>query len=301
MSVRYFAPILLASLLACAPAEPPMLAQAGNTFAPAALAQACEGRGGWSDPAPPAHLFGNTWMVGTCGITVVLITSDQGHVLIDSGPDDAAPLVVANIVRLGYRIGDVKLILSSHEHYDHVGGMAQLQRFTGAPVAALVAAAPVLASGKSASDDPQHVGMPDMAPVAVTRVLQDGEQVKSGPLTLTAFATPTHSPGSTSWAWTSCDGADCRTITYVDSNSTLTSGDYRFTDHPDRIQGINAGLARIAGMPCGILITPHPGSSNMFGRFTSGALMDDPAACKAYAARGQARFEERLASEASPK
>jgi metallo-beta-lactamase class B len=298
---KFSAPILLTSLLACAPAVPPAAATAGDAFAPAALVEACEGRSGWSDPAPPAHLFGNTWMVGTCGITVVLVTSDQGHVLIDSGPDDAAPLVAANIARLGYRIGDVKLILSSHEHYDHVGGMAELQRLSGAPVAALAAAAPVLASGKSASDDPQHIGMPDMAPITVARVLRDGELVKSGPLTLTAFATPTHSPGSTSWAWTSCDGADCRTITYADSNSTLTSCDYRFTDHPDRIRGINAGLARIAGLPCGILITPHPGSSDMFGRFTSGALMADPAACKAYAARGQARFEQRLASEAAPR
>lgn len=301
MSVRFSAPILLASLLACAPADPPTVAQAGDAFAPAALAQACEGRSGWSDPAPPAHLFGNTWMVGTCGITVVLITSDQGHVLIDSGPDDAAPLVAANIARLGYRIEDVKLILSSHEHYDHVGGMARLQRLSGAPVAALAAAAAVLASGKSAPDDPQHFGMPDMAPIAVSKVLRDGEQVKSGSIALTAFATPTHSPGSTSWAWTSCNAADCRTITYADSNSTLTSGDYRFTDHPDRIQGINAGLARIAGLPCGILITPHPSSSDMFGRFTSGAMMDNPEACKAYAARGQARFDQQLASEATPK
>lgn len=301
MFVKISAPILLASLLACAPAVPPAAATAGGAFAPAALVKACEGRSGWSDPAPPAHLYGNTWMVGTCGITVVLITSDQGHVLIDSGPEDAAPLVAANIARLGYRIEDVKLILSSHEHHDHVGGMAELQRLSGAGMAALAAAAPVLASGKSASDDPQHVSNPDMAPITVTRVLRDEEQVDVGPISLTAYATPTHSPGSTSWAWTSCDGAECRTITYADSNSTLSSGNYQFTDHPERIHGANAGLERIAALPCGILITPHPGSSDMFGRFASGALMDDPEACKAYAARGKARFDQRLASEAAPR
>ncbi|HKR25017.1 MAG TPA: MBL fold metallo-hydrolase, partial [Allosphingosinicella sp.] len=85
---------------------------------PAALARACEGHDGWSDPAPPARIHGSTYYVGTCGISAILIAGRDGHVLIDSGPAEAAPQIVANIQRLGLRVGDVRLILSSHEHLD---------------------------------------------------------------------------------------------------------------------------------------------------------------------------------------
>ncbi len=298
MSARISTAMFLLALTACAPVGAEPLEASVGTFKPAALAAACAGRDGWSDPAPPAQLYANSWLVGTCGITVVLITSPQGHVLIDSGPAEAANLVAANIAKLGYTISDVKLILSSHEHYDHVGGMAELQRLSGAAIAALAAARPVLASGNPAADDPQHDDLPPMAPVTVTQTLSDGEQVQVGPITLTAYSTPAHTSGSTSWTWESCDKADCRTITYADSISAISADSYRFTDHPDRVEGVRAGLARVAELPCGILITPHPSSSDMFERFASGAPLDQPASCKSYAATGSQRFAKRLKSEA---
>ncbi len=302
MFARFLAPLLGLPLLACAGDGPAdkisaNLSPAATGYTAAALANACSGRSGWSDPAPPAHLFGNSWLVGTCGITVVLITSDQGHVLIDGGPADAAPLVAANISRLGFKINDVKLILSSHEHFDHAGALAELQRLSGAKVAALEASAPVLTSGNAAIDDPQHDSLPAMAPVKIAQTVRDGEIVTLGPISLTAFATPAHSPGSTSWAWTSCDGADCRTITYADSISTISADGYRFTDHADRIAAVRAGLDQVEHLPCGILITPHPSVSGMFERFASSRALNDAAACKAYADGGRARFASRLNSE----
>lgn len=299
MAAGMGASLLLLAASACTTSAPSTAVPIAEAFTPAALADACEGRSGWSDPAPPAHLYGNSWLVGTCGITAVLVTSDKGHMLIDGGPPEAAPLIAANIARLGYRIGDVRRILSSHEHFDHAGGIAELQRLSGAKVAALAASAPVFTTGKPAADDPQLGELPDMAPINVERVLHDGEQVTLGPLVMKAHATPAHSPGSTSWTWTSCDGTDCRIITYADSISTISAVGYRFSDHPGRIEAVNTGLRRVAGLPCGILITPHPSASDMFGRFASGAALDDPAACKTYAAKGAARFAERLAGEAA--
>lgn len=271
-------------------------------FSAARLAKSCEGKDGWSEPAPPAHIFGNTWFVGTCGITALLVTTPRGHALIDTGMADAAPAVAANIARLGFRVQDVRWILSSHEHFDHAAGHAQLQKLTGGQVAALGPAAPVLRTGHSTPDDPQHELLEKypMQPVAVDRVLQDGARIAVGGTTLTAHATPAHSPGSTSWTWTSCEGRMCRTMTYADSATTISADSYRFADHPARVAEARQGIAAIAALPCGILMTPHPAASGMFQRFASGKL-NDPAACKAYARSASERFDARLAREAAAK
>src|SRR6478735_7751465 len=99
----------------------------------------CQDKDGWSDPAPPVRIFGNVYDVGTCGIVVLLVASNEGHILLDSGPADAVPLVIANIRKLGFASEDVEWIVTSHEHHDHVGGLAALQALTGAKVAASAA------------------------------------------------------------------------------------------------------------------------------------------------------------------
>ena len=286
---------VLPLLAACAtPVDAP---NAAPKYTPASLAASCEGRDGWSDPAPPAHFPGNTWYVGTCGITALLVTSDAGHVLIDSGPADAAASVAANIERLGFELADVRWIVISHEHFDHAGGLAALQRRTGAKIAALPAAAEVLESGQPDLADPQFGMLEAMAPVRVDRVLRDGETLGIGPLRLTAHATPAHSPGSTSWSWQSCDGKTCLNMTYADSVSTPAAKGYRFTDHPERITAVGGGLAAIAELPCQVLITPHPSASGLFERLATGKLVSAHA-CRAYAATAVQRFEGVLSDEA---
>lgn len=269
---------------------------------PSTIASACAGREGWEDPAPPARIFGNTWYVGTCGITALLVTSPRGHVLIDGGMPNSAGKVAANIEALGFALRDVRWIVSTHEHYDHVGALAELKRMTGARVAALPKAAAVLRSGRPDAEDPQFelLQQQPIAAVAVDRVMRDGERLVQGPLRLTAHATPAHSPGSTSWTWRSCQGRTCQTITYADSATTISAEVYRFSAHPQRVAQVRRGLAAIASMPCGILVTPHPSASGLFDRFASGALAD-PGACAAYARRALDRFENRLASEAGGK
>lgn len=278
-------------------------AEAGDDPKPAVAAEkvdltkACEGRDGWSDPAPPAHVFGNSWFVGTCGITVLLVTSDQGHVLIDGGPASAAPLVAANIEKLGFKLRDVKWIVSSHEHDDHVGALAELKRLTGAKVAALATARDALEAGKPGKDDPQFAVANAFPRIAVDRVLHAGDTVQG----LTVHATPAHTAGSASWTWQSCDKADCRTMTYADSATLISADEYRFTDHPDRVAAGRDGLARIKALPCGILITPHPSASRLFERMAGQAPLIDADACKTYGEQAEARFAARLAKEAEAK
>ncbi len=264
------------------------------------LATACNGRDGWSDPAPPARIFGDTWFVGTCGITVVLITSDQGHILIDGGPEAAAPLVAANIEKLGFRLKDVRWIVSSHEHSDHVGALAELKRLTGAKVAALDSVAPHLAAGKPAADDPQHGDVHDFPPIVVDRVLNDREDFRFGSLQVSVRSTPAHTAGSASWTWSACDVTRCRTVAYADSSTVISAKGYRFSDHPDRVRAAREGLKRIGELPCDILVTPHPGASDLFARISARKPLSDPDACHKYAAAAEEHLNTRLAQEEQP-
>lgn len=272
----------------------PAAAQSSPT---ADLATVCHGREGWADPAPPARIFGDTWYVGTCGITVLLITSDQGHVLIDGGPEEAAPLVAANIEKLGFKLQDVKWIVSSHEHDDHVGALAELKRRTGAKVAALESAAPQLAAGRLRDDDPQRKIAKDFPPLAVDRVLFDRDDLRLGPLVLSVRSTPAHSAGSASWTWQSCDVTRCARMTYADSATVISADGFRFSDDGDRVRTIREGLKRIGELPCGILLTPHPSASTLFARMAAKAPLEDAQACTAYAKAAEERFDARLAKE----
>lgn len=267
----------------------------------ARIAASCRGRTSFSDPAPPARIFGNVWYVGTCNVTALLVTSPLGHVLIDAPTREAAPSILANIRALGFRERDVRWILFSHEHYDHVGGLAAIVRATGARVIARAPAVPVLASGQPDPADPQAGRIDGFTPVTVSRVVSDGEVVALPGLTFTATATPGHTAGSTSWTWQSCVGAACRRFDYVDSLSAVPLGTYRLSDHPGLIATYRATLAKVAARPCGVLLTPHPQASDMFGRLSGLRPFSMPGACREYAAGWSARLDEVLASEASTK
>ena len=259
----------------------------------------CAGKDGWSDPAPPVRIYGSTYLVGTCGISAILITSGKGHVLIDGATAEAAPSIAANIERLGFRLRDVKLILSSHEHRDHVGGLAELQRRSGAPVRASAMAGPVLTTGRKLPADPQAGIVDSFPPVQLGRALKDGETVAVGPLLLTAHLTPGHAPGGTSWSWRSCEGRKCVNLVFADSVTAVSAEGYRFSDHQPYVAAFRASISKIAALPCDILLTPHPGASNMFDRLAGKAPLVDPSACAAYAQKGRAGLDKRLAQEAA--
>src|SRR5512139_3512293 len=181
----------------CAQASAPTPLPAGTPVGD--FLDRCEGKTGWSDPAPPLRVFANVYLVGTCGITSLLIVG---------GPADAAPQIADNIETLGFGLGDVKWILTSHEHHDHAGGVAELQRLTGARIAARAPARAALERGMPTADDPQYALGQGFPPARVALTLADGDDVVLGALAITAHATPAHTPGSTTWSWRSCEGAD---------------------------------------------------------------------------------------------
>jgi len=277
-----------------------LAASAPAAAVPVTVPAACAGKDGWNDPTVPQNIADNDWYVGTCGVTVVLISSPLGHVVIDGGPRGAGPLVARSIEAAGFRLQDVRWIVSSHEHHDHAGGIADLQRLTGARVAATAPNAAVLRTGTPAPADPQAGGLSPFTPVRVDRVLADGETLRWGPIAITAHGTPGHSPGSTSWTWTSCTGATCHRFAYADSVSAISATGYRFADHPQYLAGFRRALATVAALPCDVIITPHPAASGLFDKLAGTAPITDPNACKAYAANGSAALDARLVQEMAP-
>ena len=262
------------------------------------FAAECKDSEEWDKPAPPVRIHANTFLVGTCGISSILITGEQGDVLIDGGTEAGADLIAGNIRKLGFRLTDVKYILQSHEHIDHVGGVARLQRLTGAQVVASRAAAKVLTTGVANPEDPQ-AGMQKPIPLArVDRIIEDGGQVRLPDILLTAVATPGHTPGALTWRWESCKAGICRSMVYADSLTPVSRDDYRFSDHPEYLAAFRASIAKVATLPCEILLTPHPSASDMVKRLAL-AKVDTPNQCVDYAAGLTKALDARLAKEAA--
>lgn len=288
---------LLGGLLALAL---PSAALASDT----AHAAACAADAGWNDPAAPLHVYGNTWYVGTCGISALLVTSDEGHILIDAATPQAGGQILANIRTLGFKPEDVRAIVFSHEHFDHAGSLAELQRATGAPVYARAPAVATLERGASDRSDPQYGVLEPFAPVERVVTLADDGVVRVGPLALQAVATPGHTPGGTSWTWRSCEGEVCRQMVYADSLTAISDDVYRYSDdaaHPGYVAAFRATLARVAALDCDILVTPHPSASRLWSRLGPGAdsPLADAGACRAYVQAATQRLDKRLADEAA--
>ncbi len=262
-------------------------------------AATCKDWDDWDKPAPPVRIHANTYLVGTCGIAAILVTGDEGHVLIDGGTEGGADLIAENIRSLGFRLGDIKFIVHSHEHHDHVGGIARLLQLTGATLVASEPAARVFATGTADPADPQAGLHGPFHAAKAGRTVKDGDRVRLFDIELTAIATPGHTPGALSWRWESCDGAICRTMVYADSLTPVSRDDYKFTAHPALVAAFRASFAKIATSPCDILITPHPSASDLRDRMTGAKPLFDQNGCKAYAAALTTRLDERLAKEAA--
>lgn len=259
----------------------------------------------WNAPQRPLRLFGNAYYVGTRGLSAVLLTSRDGHVLLDGAVPESAEQIVANIRALGFLVEDVRLIVNSHAHYDHAGGIAALQRASGAEVAATAYSAAVFRRGASGPDDPQFGVIRGFPPVSSVRTIADGDTLRVGSLAIVAHVTAGHTPGGTSWSWRSCDGARCLDFVYADSQTPVSADDFYFTrstTYPTAVKDFERGFAVLESLPCDVLVTPHPSASRLWERVTArdsgnaDALVDRDA-CKRYAASARQQLAARVARE----
>jgi metallo-beta-lactamase class B len=267
----------------------------------------CDSCVAWNTPQEPFRIFGNTYYVGTAQLSAILIASEDGLILLDGALPQSAPLIAANIEALGFRLADLRLIVNSHAHYDHAGGLGALARASGAEVAASAAGAAALERGQPTDDDPQAAFENDsFPPVGSVRAVADGETLEVGGVAVTAHLTPGHTPGSTSWTWDSCEAERCLHMVYADSLTAVSAPGFRFTGdagHESRVEQFRASIAKVSSLPCDVLMTPHPGASGMDAKIA--ARLADPAsnpfidegACAAYAAAASAGLERRIAQE----
>ncbi|HEX7190334.1 MAG TPA: subclass B3 metallo-beta-lactamase, partial [Thermoanaerobaculia bacterium] len=195
-ALRYLALLLLAASLY---AQKDPISRAGN------------------QPVEPFRIAGNLYYVGASDVTSFLITTPSGHILIDGGFEETAPMILANIARLGFRAEDVRILLNSHAHFDHAGGLAALKRATGAQFIASRGDAPLLKRG--GHDDPQFRDRLLFPPIVPDRIIDDGDTVTLGGITLTARLTPGHTPGCTTWVTTIRDGERAYSVVFVGSPS----------------------------------------------------------------------------------
>jgi metallo-beta-lactamase class B len=264
----------------------------------------CDQCDSWNQPQDPFRVHGNTWYVGTKGLSSILIESDEGLILIDGGLPQSAALIEANIRNLGFDAHDVKAILVSHAHYDHVGGLAALQRLTGANVYASQAALRPLTTGRLVEDDPQYVADSDegsFPPVRQVVAVDDGEVVTVGSIDVRAVHTPGHTRGSTTWTWQSCALNTCYDVVYADSLTAVSAQGFKFTSSGVGDE-IAASAGKVGDLDCDILLTPHPfffGMDEKLERIDQGNPFVNNVGCLLYAESSLQWLEQRLQAERS--
>ena len=203
-----------------------------------------------SEPQAPFKIVGNVYYVGANNIASILVATPQGHILIDTGTQKMAAVVFPNIVKLGFKPGDIKVMLISHAHYDHMETMETIRRITGATVAALEAEVPALVSGHDLSSNETW----GQEPIQVGRVLQTGDDINLGGSTVKVIWTPGHTLGAAAYFITTQENGRTYQIVYGGPPGPIT-GDPEYDTRPE--DAFNSYKALRAMNP-DILISGHP-------------------------------------------
>jgi metallo-beta-lactamase class B len=258
---------------------------------------------GWAEPREPFHVVGNVYSVGSAELTSFLIATPKGHVLIDGGLSELAPQIARNIDKLGFKLEDVKVLLVSHAHFDHAGGLAELKRRTGAQVVASRADAEAMARG--GKGDPQFGDSIPFAPVYADRIVQEGGVVRVGPTELVAHVTPGHTQGCTTW--TTVQHEDAQALHVVFNCSVSVPDEYRLLGnprYPRAVDDYERSFRTLRALPCDVLLGPHASffqQDERRARIKDGAPNPfvDPGACGAYLDRSEQAFRAHLEKERS--
>lgn len=259
----------------------------------------------WKAPVPPRHLVGPIYYVGASGVSSYLIATPAGHILLDTGFDDTVPLIVRGVEQLGFKPSDIKLILSSHAHIDHVGGHARMKALTSARVLASAADARVLEAGGAGDFIPFPPETIRYAPVVVDELVADGQSVSLGGVTLTAHLTPGHTRGATTWTMEVADGGARPWHIVFFSSASINAGTRLVGNevYPEIARDLAATFARLKALPCDIYFAPHGGQFAMadkFARLDRGegvAALVDPAGWRRTIDASEQAFLTQLAAE----
>ncbi len=217
----------------------------------------------WDTPTEPFKVIDNIYYVGTNGLASYLITSPQGHILIDTAMPEGGPLIEANIQKLGYKLSDIKYLINTHAHMDHTGGLAQIKNDSGGQLISGEKDKPLLEGGYYPGQNDEFLKFP---PVKVDRVVHEGDTVTLGNITLTAHETPGHTPGCTSWTTTAKDGDATRSVIFFCSATVALNKLVTNPTYPGIIDDYKKTFAWSKAIHPDVLLAPHPEMYDMPGK-----------------------------------
>jgi len=209
----------------------------------------------WNQPFEPFHIIGNIYYVGASDIASYLITSPKGHILIDGGFVETAPMIRDNIRKLGFKVEDVKVLLNSHAHFDHAAGLAQLKQWTGAQFVASHADGDQIARG--GHDDPMWDDKYLFPPTKPDRYIADGETVTVGDAVLTAHLTPGHTKGCTTWTTTAEENGHRYNVLFLCSVSAPGYKLVNNPNYPNIVSDYEHSFAYLNSLPCDVFLGAH--------------------------------------------
>ncbi len=209
----------------------------------------------WVEPVAPFKVIDNIYYVGTRGISSFLLTSKDGHVLIDGGMPQNAPLIVNSVEALGFEITDVKILLNTHAHFDHSGGLAELKALTGAMMISSVGDRKALETGLYAGSDNPSYSAPA---VEVDKTVNDGELIELSSIKLKANLMPGHSPGCTSWSARVTGRDSVQTVLFFCSATVAGNRLVGPPQYPGIVQDYRRTFSKSKGMRVDVLLANHP-------------------------------------------
>jgi metallo-beta-lactamase class B len=259
-----------------------------------------QGNPEWMKPFPPHRIVGNVYYVGSKDLASYLITTPQGHILINSSLKNSVPLIRKSVEALGFRFNDVKILLISHAHFDHCAGSALIKQLTGAKYMVMDADVPVVEDGgRSDFQYGRSIGS-WFAPTKVDRVLHNGDEVRLGNIVLVAHLTAGHTKGCTTWTMKGVDGG--RTYNVVIVGSPNVNPGYKLVDdarYPQIAADFERTFRTLNSLPCDIFLGAHGGYYGMeekYARMKKGetGVFVDPVGYTSYVAEREQAFRAEL-------
>jgi metallo-beta-lactamase class B len=250
-------------------------------------------RAEWNRPVKPFRIIGNIYYVGAANVSSFYIKTPQGAILLDGGLPETAPVIEKSIAELGFSIKDVKILLNSHAHYDHCGGLADLKQHSGARMIASERDSRVLISAQG--------GAGEFPAVKVDRVIADKQTVQLGGVTLTARITPGHTKGCTTWTMPVSEAGKTYQVVFYCSTSVVDKL-VNNRAYPNIVSDYERSFAELRTMPCDVFLAPHAGFFNLDEKrkqLDAGHLdaFVDPKEMKKFVDESERAFHEQLEKE----
>lgn len=259
----------------------------------------------WNSPIEPFRVVGNLYHVGAHDVSSYLFTTPAGHILLDTGFHETVPQIEANLKKLGFKLEDIRIVITSHAHYDHTGGVAEVKRRANARLLANPAEAPLF--GRGGKGDFAFGDRFAYPPVTPDGPLKDGEPVTLGGFSLTPHFTPGHTRGCTSWSAAIRDAA--RSYNVVIACSMSAPG-YKLVAnplYPNIVEDYESSFTKLRALPCDIFLSLHSWDFDLHRKreaLAAGAKQNpfvDPAALGRFLDRTQATLRKQVAEQRAAK